>query len=175
MTQANGNEGGVLVNQVGGVQEIAVSPEVTFLRGPQGEPGPRGETGPRGERGADGVSATHEWDGTRLKVTSASGTSSADLKGDKGERGETGAPGETGPQGERGEKGDKGDTGERGEAGPQGEQGPKGDTGDTGPAGPRGDAGVDGYTPVRGTDYWTEADIATIKGYVDDAILGGAW
>lgn len=172
MTQANGNEGGVLVNQVGGVQEIAVSPEVTFLRGPQGEPGPRGETGPRGERGADGVSATHEWDGTMLKVTSASGTSSADLKGDKGE---TGAPGETGPQGERGAKGDKGDTGERGEAGPQGEQGPKGDTGDTGPAGPRGEAGVDGYTPVRGTDYWTEADIATIKGYVDDAILGGAW
>ena len=31
------------------------------------------------------------------------------------------------------------------------------------------------YAPVRGTDYWTEADIAQIKGYVDDAILGGAW
>ena len=35
--------------------------------------------------------------------------------------------------------------------------------------------GEDGYTPVRGTDYWTEEDIATIKGYVDEAILGGAW
>lgn len=33
----------------------------------------------------------------------------------------------------------------------------------------------DGYTPVRGVDYWTEADIAQIKGYVDNAILGGAW
>lgn len=33
----------------------------------------------------------------------------------------------------------------------------------------------DGYTPVRGSDYWTEDDIAEIKGYVDDAILGGAW
>ncbi|MBO7319513.1 MAG: hypothetical protein J6V06_05775, partial [Clostridia bacterium] len=32
-----------------------------------------------------------------------------------------------------------------------------------------------GYTPVRGTDYWTAADIAEIKSYVDDAILGGAW
>ena len=35
--------------------------------------------------------------------------------------------------------------------------------------------GKDGYTPVRGTDYWTAEDIAAIKGYVDTAILGGAW
>lgn len=35
--------------------------------------------------------------------------------------------------------------------------------------------GEDGYTPERGTDYWTENDIAEIKSYVDDAILGGAW
>lgn len=36
-------------------------------------------------------------------------------------------------------------------------------------------AGADGYTPVRGTDYWTEADKAEIKAYVDEAILGGSW
>jgi hypothetical protein len=35
--------------------------------------------------------------------------------------------------------------------------------------------GADGYTPVRGTDYWTAADRAEIKAYVDEAILGGAW
>ena len=35
--------------------------------------------------------------------------------------------------------------------------------------------GNPGYTPVRGTDYWTEADKAEIKAYVDEAILGGAW
>lgn len=35
--------------------------------------------------------------------------------------------------------------------------------------------GEDGYTPVRGTDYWTDADKAEIKAYVDDAILNGAW
>lgn len=35
--------------------------------------------------------------------------------------------------------------------------------------------GTDGYTPVKGTDYWTDADIAEIKSYVDTAILGGAW
>lgn len=33
----------------------------------------------------------------------------------------------------------------------------------------------DGKTPVRGTDYWSAADIAEIKSYVDTAILGGAW
>ena len=33
----------------------------------------------------------------------------------------------------------------------------------------------DGYTPVRGTDYWTDADKVEIKSYVDEAILGGAW
>ena len=65
--------------------------------------------------GTDGVSATHTWNGTILTVTSASGTSSADLKGDPG------------------------------------------------------------YSPARGTDYWTDADKAEIKSYVDDAILNGAW
>ena len=31
-----------------------------------------------------------------------------------------------------------------------------------------GQDGADGYTPVRGTDYWTEADIAAIQSYIDD-------
>ena len=41
----------------------------------------------RGEQGNAGVSATHSWNGTVLTVTSASGTSSADLKGGKGDDG----------------------------------------------------------------------------------------
>lgn len=41
--------------------------------------------------------------------------------------------------------------------------------------GSKGSTGVAGYTPVRGTDYWTDADKAEIKSYVDEAILGGAW
>lgn len=52
---------------------------------------------------------------------------------------------------------------------------PRGANGAQGEKGERGDKGEDGYTPQRGTDYWTQADIAEIKGYVDDAILGGAW
>ncbi|MDO4811341.1 MAG: collagen-like protein [Eubacteriales bacterium] len=54
-------------------------------------------------------------------------------------------------------------------------KGDKGAPGVQGVQGIPGTNGADGYTPVRGTDYWTAADIATIKGYVDDAILGGAW
>lgn len=43
-------------------------------------------------------------------------------------------------------------------------KGPKGDTGQPG------QKGADGKTPVRGTDYWTEADIAEIKSYIDAKI-----
>lgn len=107
--------------------------------GADGSPGADGQPGSDGEDGKDGVSVTHSWNGTVLTVTSASGTSSADLKGEKGDTGAVGV------------------------------QGPKGDTGETGAT------GAAGYTPVRGTDYWTASDIAEIKSYVDEAILGGAW
>ena len=65
--------------------------------------------------------------------------------------------------------------GPAGKDGEKGEQGPKGDKGDTGAPGTNGSNGKDGYSPVRGTDYWTEADKAEIKSYVDQAILNGAW
>lgn len=35
--------------------------------------------------------------------------------------------------------------------------------------------GATGPAPVRGVDYWTEADIAAIQSYVDEAIENGAW
>lgn len=47
--------------------------------------------------------------------------------------------------------------------------------GPQGAQGPQGPQGKPGDTPVRGVDYWTDADIAEIKAYVDEAILGGAW
>lgn len=59
-----------------------------------------------------------------------------------------------------------------------GPPGPKGDTGETGDRGPRGlqgEPGTDGYTPIRGTDYWTQEDKDEIKAYVEEAILGGTW
>ena len=35
--------------------------------------------------------------------------------------------------------------------------------------------GKDGHTPQRGVDYWTEEDVAQMKTYIEDAVLGGAW
>ena len=63
---------------------------------------------------SDGVSVTHSWDGTVLNITSASGTSSVDLKGEKGDMGEAFTYEDfTDEQLEalKGEKGDKGDPG----------------------------------------------------------------
>jgi hypothetical protein len=50
----------------------------------------RVKNGAKGSAGTDGKSATHSWNGTKLTVTSASGTSTADLQGPKGDTGETG-------------------------------------------------------------------------------------
>lgn len=45
--------------------------------------------------------------------------------------------------------------------------------GDKGDKGDPGEKGADGYTPVRGTDYWTDEDIKQIQSYIDQQI-GGA-
>ena len=52
--------------------------------------------GRQGERGEPGVSVTHYWNGTVLEITSASGTSSVNLKGEKGEKGDKGDKGDPG-------------------------------------------------------------------------------
>lgn len=39
--------------------------------------------------------------------------------------------------------------------------------------GDKGDPGANGYTPVKGTDYWTSEDISEIQSYIDNQI-GGA-
>ena len=51
--------------------------------------------GDPGKDGKDGVSCTHSWNGTTLTVTSASGTSSANLKGADGSPGANGKDGKT--------------------------------------------------------------------------------
>ena len=128
-------------------------------KGDKGEPGIQGPQGPAGPQGEPGPAGKDGIDGA------------------PGPKGDTGDVGPQGPAGEQGPKGDKGDTGEQGPQGIQGEQGPQGP------------AGADGHTPVKGTDYFTEADIAAIKeglatnAYVDEklgdidaalaAILGG--
>lgn len=81
--------------------------------------------------------------------------------GRDGVDGKDGAPGPAGADGApgaKGDKGDKGDTGAAGADGAPGAKGDKGDKGDTGAPGPAGADGADGYTPVKGVDYWTDAD-----------------
>lgn len=141
---------------------------------------PSGGGGGSGTNGEDGGYYTPSVDsaGNLSWTASKAGMESvlsANIKGPQGPKGDTGEKGDTGA---RGPQGPKGDTGAQGLKGDTGAQGPKGDTGATGQQGqqgPKGDTGAAGYTPVRGVDYWTDADIAQIKSYVDDAILGGAW
>lgn len=93
--------------------------------------------------------------------------------------GKDGKDGEQGPQGEQGLKGDTGEKGEIGPQGPQGEQGPKGEQGEKGETGEPGANGIDGtngkdgedgYTPVKGTDYFTEADKEEMVNLVLEAL-----
>lgn len=118
-----------------------------------------------GADGDDGVSATHSWNGTTLTITSASGTSSANLKGDPGENGADGV-GVSSVEQTTTSTADDGNnvitvTLSNGTTSTFTVQ--------------NGSKGSKGDSPVRGTDYWTDADKAEIKSYVDEAILGGAW
>ena len=61
--------------------------------GKNGENGKDGANGTNGADGKDGISATHSWNGTTLTITSASGTSSANLKGADGKDGVDGKDG----------------------------------------------------------------------------------
>lgn len=70
------------------VYEDFTEEQLLALKGEKGDKGDTGDTGlqgQQGEPGVDGTSCTHSWNGTVLTVTSASGTSSANLKGDMGE------------------------------------------------------------------------------------------
>lgn len=113
------------------------------IQGPEGPAGPKGDTGPQGEPGQDGAPGEPGAQGPQ---------------GEPGPQGEKGDPGETGPQGPQGLQGEKGDTGAQGPSGADGAQGPPGEQGPKGDTGPQGPAGADGKTPVKGVDYYTEAD-----------------
>ena len=92
----------------------------------------------------------------------------------EGPKGDTGP---AGPQGPQGPKGENGDNFTYEDFTPEQLASLKGEKGDRGPQGEPGKDGQPGYTPVKGTDYWTNDDIAEIKtyckNYIDNEILGG--
>lgn len=90
-----------------------------------------GKPGKDGSNGIDGVSCSHSWNGTTLTITSASGTSSANLKGEQGIQGVAGEDGYTPVKGKDYFDGINGQNGKD---------------------------GIDGKTPIKGEDYYTEAD-----------------
>ena len=156
--------------------------------GPDGAPGKDGSPGKDGADGAPGqdgfspsASVAETGTGATITITDKTGTTTAEIK-----NGKDGAPGKAGTNGKDGAPGADGTTftpsvsaagdlswtndggkanptpvnlkgpqGETGPTGPQGETGPQGPTGATGPQGPQGPAGK---TPVKGTDYFTQAD-----------------
>lgn len=91
-------------------------------------------------------------------------------KGDTGPEGPQGPKGETGDVGPKGEKGEVGPQGLQGIQGPQGEQGVQGLQGIPGEKGDQGIPGKDGITPVKGVDYWTDADKKEISDFVSDFV-----
>ena len=151
-------------------------------KGDKGDPGAKGETGSTGPTGADGVTPTIGTNGNWYLGETDTGKPSRGEKGDKGDKGNPGA------KGEPGETGPKGPTGPQGETGPQGPTGPAGDNGapgangvtptigengnwylgetdtgkpsrgEKGDKGDKGAQGEPGETPIKGTDYFTEAD-----------------
>lgn len=116
--------------------------------GPQGPQGEKGDIGPQGPKGEDGAPGKDGTNGTNGK----DGVTFTPSVSDTGLLTWTNDGGKTNPKSVD-IKGPKGDPGA---------DGAPGNDGDTGPQGPKGDPGADGKTPVKGTDYFTPADVEGI-------------
>ena len=130
-------------------------------RGPQGEQGPAGPAGAKGDKGDPGEKGEQGIQG----IQGIQGEKGADgAKGDKGDPGAAGANGKDGTNGVSCTHSWNGTTlsvtsaSGTSSANLKGEKGDKGDTGAPGTNGTNGKDGADGKTPVKGTDYYTEAD-----------------
>lgn len=142
-------------------------------KGEQGIQGVQGEKGEQGNAGKDGTSITVDIvsespsDGGNNIVTFSDGSTLTVKNGNKGSKGDKGDTGTKGADGAKGVDGisathswngtvltvtSASGTSSADLKGEKGEQGTKGDTG------AKGDKGNDGHTPVKGVDYFTEAD-----------------
>lgn len=99
----------------------------------------------------------------------------ASLKGEQGPQGERGEQGPQGPQGPQGERGEQGEQGIQGKQGLKGDKGDKGEQGIQGEAGPQGPIGEEGRTPIKGTDYFTQADKNEMVAAVKNQLIVEQW
>ena len=124
------------------------------VKGDKGDPGEKGDKGDTGPQGVQGVQGPKGNDGLTPFISAADGCWMIGST-------HTGVPA-TGPAGRDGStpwiSEASGNWLIGGEDTGFPSRGEKGDKGDTGPAGKNGTDGKDGKTPVKGTDYWTDAD-----------------
>lgn len=127
--------------------------------GPAGKDGAAGPTGPAGPQGLAGAIGPAGKSAYQIAVDGGFVGDEeawlASLVGPRGPQGEKGATGQQGVQGPAGKDGSAGPQGPQGIPGKDGAAGPRGVQGEPGVAGPVGPAGK---TPVKGVDYYTEAD-----------------
>lgn len=103
-----------------------------------------------------------------VETALAEAKAGGEFKGDKGDKGDTGAAGKDGINGTNGVSATHSWNGttltitSASGTSSANLKGDKGDPGVDGEKGEKGTDGVNGVTPVRGTDYWTEADKSEI-------------
>ena len=148
-------------------QNLIAVADIKGAKGEKGDSGEKGDTGAQGLKGDPGAT------------------------GPAGPQGPAGVPGKDGADGKPGAAGADGitphiggngnwylgttDTGNpsRGATGAPGKDGAKGDPGVQGVKGDKGEPGAPGKAPIRGTDYWTEADKQEIVNSVIAALPDG--
>lgn len=135
----------------------------TGERGPQGIQGQKGDPGKDGAKGADGLPGKDGADGAPGKdgTNGRDGVTFTPSMSDDGDLSWSNDGGLANPATVN-IKGPKGETGARGPAGADGAKGDTGPQGPQGEQGPQGVQGVAGKTPVKGTDYFTPADVNEI-------------
>jgi hypothetical protein len=160
------------------------------LKGADGKDGTNGTNGKDGTDGQDGFSPTAKVEttstGATITITDKNGTTITNITNGKdgvdGKDGQDGAKGTDGKDGEKGADGVSATHSWNGtvlsitsasgtsSANLKGEKGDTGQAGKDGTNGINGSNGKDGYTPVKGTDYWTEADKKEIITEVNNVV-----
>ena len=151
-----------------------VNPSDVNIKGPKGDTGSPGADGSPGSPGSPGAVFTPAVSSAGVISWTNNGglvnPTSVNIKGPQGDPGSDGQDGAAGPAGavftpSVSTAGDISWTNNGGLTNPT----TRNIKGPAGPAGSDGADGSDGYTPVRGTDYWTSADQTAIINQVASA------